>query len=163
MFDNIITNDILTMDLLPTTLQDNPKVRQKQSTRIHNPALDNFFNRKGSGYAINEKYASLVMGECALDMALKGTPLNNPIMVVMNCRGYVGIYYKSKASTYLSIRTKTPEDVKHIVLPTITIDKINKIIIIDGISYIAKLIKSKSCLYTQDIRQYSEIYDLEKL
>lgn len=162
MFDNIINNDILTMDLLPTTLQD-PSKQRKQAIRTHNPALDNFFNRKGSGYVLNKKYASLVLGECTLDMALKGTPLNNPIMIAMNCRGYVGIYYKSTASTYLSIRTKSPEDVKHIVLPTITIDKVNKIIIIDGISYTAKLIKSKSCLYTQDIRQYSEIYDLEKL
>ena len=119
-----------------------------------------YFLNHNQKYKLHRKWVDLAVSMLSLELALQGKCPSNPMLVALNYRGSLGIYFNSKTYDYEIKKTNRPNKVKVIIADDFYLDKHHNLINFKGEEYSIKLLRVIENKNTDDTRQYVEIYDL---
>lgn len=118
-----------------------------------------FVNHNGK-YKLHRKWVDLAVSMLSLELALQGKCPSNPMLVALNYRGSLGIYFNGKTYDYEVKKTNRPNKTMVIIADDFYLDKHHNLINFKGKEYSIKLLRVIENKNTDDTRQYVEIYDL---
>lgn len=118
-----------------------------------------FVNHNGK-YKLHKKWVDLAVSALSLELALQGKCPSNPMVVALNQKGSLGIYFNGEVYDYELKKTNRPNKVMVIIADGFYLDKYHNLINFEGKEYSIKLLRTIENKNTDDARQYVEIYDL---